>query len=174
MTEYSEQTALLATGRRVRTMDPAWRYMVAAVIGALVVGLLVGCSASTTETDGWMPMRGPMHPMMGSHSETDAGPAPTFPNAVKITVEAGDLWFDTTTIEIVAGEPVNLTLANHGQLFHDLVIEELDVRLVADAGATTTSGLLVDQPGEYEFICSVPGHAAAGMRGAIVVRPAAS
>jgi uncharacterized cupredoxin-like copper-binding protein len=54
-------------------------------------------------------------------------------------------------------------------VFHDLVIEELDPRLAVDPGGTGTAGLQVDQAGMYEFYCSVPVHAAAGMRGTLEV-----
>ena len=69
-----------------------------------------------------------------------------------------------------SGEQVNLALDNAGQVFHDLAIEGLDVRLAADPGTIATGGLQVDQPGEYGFICTVPGHAAAGMRGTLNVQ----
>jgi uncharacterized cupredoxin-like copper-binding protein len=41
--------------------------------------------------------------------------------------------------------------------------------LDAEAGDEVVGGLRLDEPGTYEFLCSVPGHAEAGMRGEIVV-----
>jgi len=87
-----------------------------------------------------------------------------------LTVEAGDMFFAPDRIEITAEEQLNLTLDNAGQVFHDLAIEDLDVRLAADPGTTTTGSLQVDQPGEYGFICTVPSHAAAGMHGTLNVQ----
>ena len=40
---------------------------------------------------------------------------------------------------------------------------------VAEPGETVTAGITVDTPGTYEFLCTVPGHADAGMRDTVTV-----
>jgi uncharacterized cupredoxin-like copper-binding protein len=91
------------------------------------------------------------------------------PGAQEVTVEAGDLWFRPGSIELRRGETVNLTIRNTGSVFHDLTVTELDLQLDVESGDATTAALMIDTPGTYAFFCSVPGHAAAGMRGQLIV-----
>ena len=101
------------------------------------------------------------------HGESQA--SEPIPGAREITVEAGDLYFEPDTIRIEAGEPVNLTVTNVGDAFHDFTIAALDVMIDVPAGTTATGGLTVAEPGSYTYECTVPGHAAAGMTGMLVV-----
>ncbi len=106
---------------------------------------------------------------MGWNGGSTTTAASAEPGAREITVEAGDLWFEPDVIEMPAGTTINLTLRNTGVVFHDLTVTDLDLQLNVEAGDATTSAVSVDTPGTYEFICSVPGHAAGGMRGELVV-----
>ena len=65
----------------------------------------------------------------------------------------------------MAGEPANLTLRNEGRLPHDLVVPDLDVHVAADLGGQATTGIVIDEPGIFDIVCTLPGHAAAGMTG---------
>jgi hypothetical protein len=84
-------------------------------------------------------------------------------------VVVGVLW--GADVEVAAGEPTNLTVVNDGDAFHDLTIDEVGLRIDVDSGQQATAGLEIDEPGEYEYYCSVPGHAGAGMRGTLTVTP---
>lgn len=74
--------------------------------------------------------------------------------------------------------PVVLTVApgdtvevqNTGASLHDFVVDELGIDVDAPAGETVPATIPADAaPGEYEFYCSVPGHAQAGMVGTLVI-----
>lgn len=108
--------------------------------------------------------------MMGGRSSGEGNAAAPLDGAPSITIDAGELWFEPDLIEIAAGDPVNLTVTNRGQVFHDLVIAELNFRLDVAPGDTATGGLTIEQPGRYTFACSVPGHATGGMQGTLAVR----
>jgi uncharacterized cupredoxin-like copper-binding protein len=112
---------------------------------------------------------------MGDHmgwNRTAAAPAePPVSGAPDRIVEAGDLWFEPVRVEVEAGSTINLVLDNAGQAFHDLTIPELDIHLEAEAGGTAATALEAPEAGSYAFSCTVPGHAAAGMRGELVVTP---
>jgi len=41
-----------------------------------------------------------------------------------------------------------------------------------EAGDSVAGGLPDVEPGAYDFYCSVPGHARAGMTGTLVINPA--
>ena len=129
---------------------------VAAVV--LVAAAVSGSNWDTTWMGG--------HMGWGTSSGTDAAP---YPDSREVTVEAGDVWFEPDQVEIAAGEEVNLRVVNSGDAFHDLTIPAADVQLDVAAGDEVVGGLRLEDPGTYEFFCSVPGHAAAGMTGTITV-----
>lgn len=113
---------------------------------------------------------GPMGRGMHGGQAQSADPAPTpDPAARELGVVAGDYWFDPPTLALDAGETVNLTLRNEGRIYHDLSLADLGFVLGADPGQRVVGALTVAEPGRYDFVCSVPGHAEAGMRGTLVV-----
>lgn len=152
------------TGRRPRPL-PA-RPATALVAGMTL--LLSGCASGPAMLG--HPMPDHMDGMMGSRSSGVGNASAPLDGAARITIDAGELWFEPDLIEIAAGEPVNLTITNRGRVFHDLVAAELNLRLDVDPGDTATGGLTVEQPGRYTLACSVPGHATAGMQGTLAVR----
>ena len=85
----------------------------------------------------------------------------------EVTVNAFDVHFDVGEIKASAG-PLKVTLVNHGAIEHDFKIDNTDMHLKANGGATT-SGTVTLAKGTYKFECTVPGHASQGMRGTVVV-----
>lgn len=94
-----------------------------------------------------------------------ADPADPIDGARELVVTASDYTFAPAEIMVTAAEPVNLTLDNQGRVPHDLVIAELGVRLTANPGRQASTGIVIDQTGTFEIVCTFPGHAAAGMTG---------
>lgn len=174
--EYRERLQVLDPPRVSRPSTRRWLPVVLLGVAALaLVGLLL-VMPGMAGGDGPGPMGGDMNGMMTDHMDgmmgqrSNGGTAPAaISGATELTVEAGDLWFAPDRIDVVAGEPTNSTLDNGGESFHDLTIDELDLQIDAEAGQRTTAGLQIDEPGTYEFYCSVPGHASAGMRGTLTV-----
>ena len=81
--------------------------------------------------------------------------------------------FQPSTLSVHAGEPVQLTLQNTGQLPHDFTLTEgvtEPVKITAMGGTAASATFTIDTPGMYSFDCSMPGHTAAGMRGTITVQ----
>jgi plastocyanin len=64
---------------------------------------------------------------------------------------------------------VTVSLANHDLFWHTFTIERLGVNLDVPVGGTRTVTFTA-AAGTYKFICTIPGHAAAGMRGTLIVR----
>ena len=134
------------------------RRLGAMVLVALIVG---GCMGG--------PM-GPMgQPMHGPARGNDTGAPSPRSGAVELVVVALDFSFAPAELRLAIGETVNLTLDNRGRLFHDLTIDELDFVLPAEAGSRSSGALTVLRAGRYRIVCSVPGHAEAGMSGVLVV-----
>jgi uncharacterized cupredoxin-like copper-binding protein len=111
-----------------------------------------------------------------------------------ITLDAQDIVFGTTTLEVTAGQPVILTLKNTGALEHDFSIldipvanvseasdemaghdmsnvsEELAIHVAAAPGESATIEFTPTKPGDYEFFCTTAGHKDAGMVGTLTVK----
>ena len=87
------------------------------------------------------------------------------------TVESGGLAYQFGSAEATAGQ-LTINSVNDASIDHNIALEGNGVNEegpVVKDGAT--SEIDVDlQPGEYTFFCSVEGHRAAGMEGALTVK----
>ena len=94
--------------------------------------------------------------------------------AQSLTVSVGNLLeFTPRSIRVAAGQPVTLTLRNDGALQHDFVLTSgatQPVKVEAGPGVTGRGTFVIERAGTYTFICSVPGHAEGGMKGAITAQ----
>jgi plastocyanin len=119
---------------------------IAMVLFVLAVVALVGCGSSSSSGS-----------RKATKTATDGA----------ITVGAYDLYFDVGTIKTTPG-PLKVTLVNHGALFHTFKIEGTSLDLQTNAGKIATGRVTLTKR-TYSFECTVPGHAAAGMRGKVDV-----
>ncbi|MBX6770643.1 MAG: heavy metal translocating P-type ATPase [Chloroflexi bacterium] len=89
-----------------------------------------------------------------------------------LTVTASDFAFSPNNLIVPAGRAIRLTLVNHGTTLHDLVVEGVpNAHVSARPGQTVRSmPFTISAPGTYRLMCTVPGHAAAGMTGTVIVR----
>jgi nitrite reductase (NO-forming) len=88
-------------------------------------------------------------------------------DAVEIAIEATGLRFSPAVITVPARTPVRLVLTNRSRVYHDLVIPTLGRRTRRIGPDEVAELLIVAEPGEYEFHCSIPSHTQAGMGGVI-------
>ncbi len=100
-----------------------------------------------------------------------AGGAPTAVAAghgktQSITVTMTEFKFAFSTTKVQAGK-VTFRLVNKGKLAHDLMIAGRKSALVKPGKRGTLTVTL--QKGRYPYRCTVPGHAAAGMKGVLTV-----
>lgn len=163
---HARRSELRRSARRSGRSAP-WGLIAGA--GALVALIAVLLVVGTGMGPGWW---GHMGHMGFSDGSSDASSEPVT-GAEEVTVRAGDLWFEPQRIEATADSAINITVRNDGEVFHDLTIDELDLMIDVEAGDTVTAGITDAEPGSYDFYCSVPGHAQAGMTGTLVVDPAA-
>jgi len=103
------------------------------------------------------------------HEGWDSSGSAAIPGAAEVTVRASEFRFEPPTITIRSGEAVNVIFVNDGALLHDLTIPALGIRVVAEPGRQATVGLAGLPVGTYEILCSIPGHAEAGMIGTLEV-----
>ncbi len=97
--------------------------------------------------------------------------------------------FSPTEVIATAGVPITITLVNSDPIAHEWLVGDAtfherhrtgtepehglrptEVSLPAGSKATTT--VTFATPGDYLFICHLPGHEAYGMTGVLRVRPA--
>lgn len=86
------------------------------------------------------------------------------------TIIAEQFSFQPATVEADAGEPITITFENRGSLSHNLSFTGLDVKTkTIQSGNAIEITLEPKSPGTYPFVCTVPGHEQAGMKGKLVV-----
>ena len=81
--------------------------------------------------------------------------------------------FDPATLTAKAGQPIQVTLNNGGQIAHDFDIADgpvQPVKITAQPGQSASATFTIDKPGTYTFFCSQPGHQEAGMKGTLTVQ----
>jgi nitrite reductase (NO-forming) len=101
-------------------------------------------------------------------------PAPGGTGGVLGTVElsAVDIAYEPTHVKVPKAGMYEIKLVNNGAISHDITFSD-GKAAVAAAGETKT--VAVDVPvGGITFLCSVPGHADAGMKGDITIEGAAA
>jgi plastocyanin len=92
---------------------------------------------------------------------------------VRISADpTGQLKFNTTKLSAKAGSDT-FAFTNEAPLAHDFTIEsssgqKLAATPVFTGGTKSVTATL--KPGTYKFLCTVPGHAAAGMKGTLTVK----
>lgn len=122
---------------------------------------------------------------------------PTPMPVAELSLTATDIAYDKTRLEVMAGQPVKLTLRNEGALEHDFSIMEVphtgevmaeeaehgmgghdmsnmaidpEIHVAAPMGESLSVEFTPSTPGEYEYLCTVAGHKEAGMVGILVVK----
>lgn len=105
----------------------------------------------------------------------------------EFNVTMNEFSFDPNSLTVPAGEQITLNLVNEGSLEHNFVIMEKGVEVEGSwsdayqddiyyenvnnpAGQESTASFSSPaEAGEYEILCTVPGHLEAGMRGTLTV-----
>ena len=88
----------------------------------------------------------------------------------QVTVTASSFRFSNPDVTIRAGEWVVVTFTNDDPVIHDWSVEGIaNVDVPARPGQTARLRFVIDKPGTYRILCTIPGHAEAGMVGTLVV-----
>ena len=84
-----------------------------------------------------------------------------------IKVTATEFKFTLSPTTVKAGT-VTFTVTNKGKLGHDFKIDGKKTSIIAPGKSAKLTVTL--KAGKYPYLCTVPGHAAAGMKGTLVVK----
>ncbi len=88
----------------------------------------------------------------------------------QIAIAASSFRFSPPDLTLEAGEWVVVTFTNDDPVVHDWMVDGIaNVDVPARPGQTAKLRFVIDAPGTYEILCSIPGHAEAGMAGTLVV-----
>ena len=94
--------------------------------------------------------------------------------AEQITVTGSDDFrFNPSTITVQAGQPLEVTFQNGGEILHDFTVQQgltNPVTILEQPGTSGTATITYAKPGTYKFFCSQPGHDQLGMHGTITVQ----
>lgn len=103
-----------------------------------------------------------------------------------VTIDFRYSHFTPEVVTVRAGEPVIFTLRNGDPIDHEWIVGPPEIHAVHRVGTeavhshrptevtvpalhSRTTQLTFDQPGEYAYICHLPGHEAYGMKGTLRV-----
>jgi uncharacterized cupredoxin-like copper-binding protein len=90
-------------------------------------------------------------------------------NATAVQVKGGEFFFKFSTRSIARPGTVTFTFKNVGHVLHDFKIDGKKTPLI-QPGKTARLVVTFKKTGKYPYLCTVPGHAATGMKGVFTVR----
>ena len=118
------------------------------VLLVLLAVILAGCQSQITTTQ-----------MSEANDEVD--------RVIKLT--ANNYSYSETSITVNQGQTVRIELTV-SQGLHDWVVDEFSAATSqAGPGNTVTVVFIADEPGEFEYYCSVGNHREMGMVGTLIV-----
>ena len=88
-------------------------------------------------------------------------------------VGTDDFRMNPSTLTVRAGQPLEVTFQNSGEIRHDFTAQQglsKPVTILEDGSASGTATITYNKPGTYKFFCSQPGHDQLGMHGTITVQ----
>ena len=95
--------------------------------------------------------------------------SPAAPTPVTVTAGKPSEFRFTLSKKTVAKGTVSFKVTNKGAFSHDFRIAGKKTKMLA-AGKSQTLTVVFAKAGRYAYICTVPGHAAGGMKGTFTVK----
>jgi nitrite reductase (NO-forming) len=150
------------------------------VVVLLLVVFLVGCASSQAPTWTFGPTAAPSggataadpseQPSAHPHPSTASGaPAPS--SQGQLDIGAFDLGFTPSAVTVATEGTYKVVFSNTGAIPHDITFAD-GTTIPAAPGATSVGSVTIPAGG-LTFICSIPGHEQAGMKGSVGVAGAA-
>ena len=99
----------------------------------------------------------------------DGAAAPATARTITIDVNARDYAFSLSRRSVPAGSTVRFVVRNSGSAVHDFVVTKRKRTRILRPRQRQTITVSFPRKGTFHFLCSVPGHARLGMKGAIGV-----
>jgi uncharacterized cupredoxin-like copper-binding protein len=103
-------------------------------------------------------------PLAAAHTDRQTHAA-----ATTIQVSGGEFFFKLSAKSIAKPGTVTFVFKNVGHVQHDFHISGKTTPLI-QPGKTAKLVVAFKKKGKFSYLCTVPGHAAAGMKGVFTVR----
>jgi uncharacterized cupredoxin-like copper-binding protein len=103
-------------------------------------------------------------PIASAHGERS-----TAATATTVQVKGGEFFFRLSTKSVAKPGKVTFVFKNTGHVLHDFSIHGRKTPLI-QPGKTAKLVVSFTKKGKYAYLCTVPGHAQAGMKGTFIVR----
>jgi len=144
------------------------------VVMVVLIIALAGCTAAAAPSWTYPPPAAasaqPATAASGSPVPAGSGSVGATPG--KISIEAFDLGFKPSMLSVPAAGTYPVEFHNTGSTLHDVTFA--DGTKVSAEGGKTATGTVTIPAGGLAFICSIPGHADAGMKGDVMVSAVAA
>jgi uncharacterized cupredoxin-like copper-binding protein len=102
--------------------------------------------------------------LASAHSDRSAAAT-----ATTVQVKGGEFFFKLSTKSAARPGKVTFVFKNTGHVLHDFSIRGKKTPLI-QPGKTAKLVVSFTKKGKYGYLCTVPGHAQAGMKGTFTVR----
>ncbi len=151
------------------TIRPTQTLAAFAVTAVAITAVGVGCGGGGDDTSNASSNSGTSTTSTtstNSQATAPAAPAPAAGSAIQVSGK--EFSFNLSTKSVAKPGKVTFDFKNVGHVGHDFSINGKTTALTQPGG---TANLTVDlKKGTYHYLCTVPGHAAAGMQGEFTVR----
>jgi uncharacterized cupredoxin-like copper-binding protein len=92
-------------------------------------------------------------------------------DAIEVTVKMSEYIISPSVISIEEDKDATFVIKNLGFTTHNFVSEELGIYSgVIPPGESKTITVMANEPGEYDFYCSIGDHRNNGMEGVLIVK----
>jgi nitrite reductase (NO-forming) len=159
------------------------------VLGVIAIALVTvaACTPASAGRAWTFPPVPSIEPAPPAAPAASAAPAATAPPAAASAAPAApaggdvlgtleitsvDLGFQPTNLTVDAPGTYAFVLRNTGTIVHDVTFPD-GTKITAQAGETATGSVAIPAEG-ISFLCSIPGHADAGMKGSVTVKGSAA
>jgi len=108
-------------------------------------------------------------PVSTPGSSPSSATAPSTAKGTSVEVKGGEFFFRLSTRSAIKPGTMTFVFTNTGQVLHDFKINGKQTPLI-QPGKTAKLVVTFKNKGAYPYLCTVPGHAEAGMKGVFTVR----
>jgi nitrite reductase (NO-forming) len=135
-------------------------------VTTLVAGL-VGCGSTAVPSWTYAPPSSPSVETGAGRPTPHPGDHSAVPANGTIEAEAFDLGFTPAALTVPSAGTYDVSFRNTGSVPHDITFAD-GTKIAAGPGAAASGSVTIPEGG-LTFICSIPGHEQAGMKGAVTV-----
>jgi nitrite reductase (NO-forming) len=128
---------------------------------------LVGCGSTAVPSWTYAPPSSPSVETGTARPTPHSGDHSAVPANGTIEAEAFDLGFTPAALTVPSAGTYDVSFRNTGSVPHDITFAD-GTKIAAGPGAAASGSVTIPEGG-LTFICSIPGHEQAGMKGAVTV-----